>query len=190
MTRSDATFRHVIAAILLLFAPACASDFTAEVVAAHDGDTLTVLYQDQKRRIRLNAVDCPEKAQGFGAEARAFTAQHVLGQRVTIHVNDFDRYGRIVGKVILPDGRSLNDELVKAGYAWWYRQYAPGEHELMRLERAAREAHRGLWSDMLPTPPWQWRKEKREHPAGHSTRSERSVRSQARSERRSLRARS
>ena len=182
--------RHVIATILVLFAPACASDFTAEVVAAHDGDTLTVLYQDQQRKIRLNAVDCPEKAQEFGAEARAFTARQVLGQTVTVHVNDFDRYGRIVGKVILPDGRNLNHELVKAGYAWWYRQYAPGEQELMRLESLAREARLGLWSDTLPTPPWQWRKQKREHPASHSVRAERSGRSQTRSERRSLRARS
>jgi endonuclease YncB( thermonuclease family) len=31
---------------------------------------------------------------------------------------DVDRYGRTVGEVILPDGRVLNHELVRAGLAW------------------------------------------------------------------------
>ena len=33
-------------------------------------------------------------------------------------------------EVILPDGRSLNRELVRAGLAWWYRHYAPRDREL------------------------------------------------------------
>src|SRR6266436_3362630 len=36
---------------------------------------------------------------------------------VTIVVHTTDRYGRLVGEVLLPDGRSLTQELVKAGMA-------------------------------------------------------------------------
>lgn len=45
-------------------------------------------------------------------------------QTVTVQVVTTDRYGRTVGEVVLPDGRSLNQEVVRAGYAWWYRQYS------------------------------------------------------------------
>jgi endonuclease YncB( thermonuclease family) len=48
----------------------------------------------------------------------------ILGQRiVTINVDTMDRYVRTVGKVILPDVNSMNRELVRAGYACWYRTY-------------------------------------------------------------------
>ena len=57
----------------------------------------------------------------------------------------------------VPDGRALNRELVKAGFAWWYRRYAPDNEPLKQLEAEARQAKRGLWADPHPVPPWQWR---------------------------------
>ena len=56
------------------------------------------------------------------------------------------------------DGRNLNQELVKQGWCWWYRKYAPGDTVLEGLEKDAREARRGLWADPQPVPPWEWRK--------------------------------
>jgi hypothetical protein len=86
----------------------------------------------------------------------------------------------VVAEIILPDGRNLNHEIVRAGFAWWYRQYARGDETLERLEREARDARRGLWADSAPVPPWQWRKEHRAKP--------RPKRSERRSERRSRRS--
>lgn len=63
-----------------------------------------------------------------------------------------------VAEIILPDGRSLNEEMVKAGLAWWYRQYAPGDERLRQLEAAARSVGLGLWADATPVQPWEWRK--------------------------------
>jgi len=60
-----------------------------------------------------------------------------------------------VGDVILPDGMNLNQELVKQGWCWWYRKYAPGDTLLEGVEKEAREAKRGLWSDPQPVPPWE-----------------------------------
>ena len=65
---------------------------------------------------------------------------------------------RLVADVILPDGRNLNRELVRAGLAWWYRRYAPHDAELEALEAEARAARRGLWADPHPVPPWEWRR--------------------------------
>jgi hypothetical protein len=37
-----------------------------------------------------------------------------------------DRYGRTIADVLLPDGTNVNHSLVKDGWCWWYRKYAPG----------------------------------------------------------------
>ena len=104
-------------------------------------------------KVRLHGVDTPEKAQAFGTQAQKLTGDLAFQQVVTVIIRDTDRYGRVVGEVLLPDGRSLNQELVKAGMAWWYRQYAPHDTTLAQLEAEAQTAKRGLWADTHPVPP-------------------------------------
>ena len=70
--------------------------------------------------------------------------------------------------MILPDGMSLNQELVKQGWCWWYRKYTPGDTVLEGLETEAREAKIGLWADPQPGPPWEWRGLHREDHQGAS----------------------
>ena len=48
--------------------------------------------------------------------------------------------------------------LVKEGWCWWYRKYAPGDTVLEGLGNEARETKKGLWADPQPVPPWEWRK--------------------------------
>ena len=55
---------------------------------------------------------------------------------------------------------NLNQELVKQGWCWWYRKYAPGDTVLEGLEKEAREGKKVLWADPQPVPPWEWRKGK------------------------------
>jgi len=63
--------------------------------------------------------------------------------------------------MILPDGTNVNQELVKQGWCWWYRKYAPLDAELEKLEKEAREATKGLWYDPQPVPQWVYRKARR-----------------------------
>ena len=72
-----------------------------------------------------------------------------------------DKYGRTLADVILKDGTNVNHELIKDGGGWWYREYAPLDVELEKLEREAREARKGLWVDPAPITPWVYRKAKR-----------------------------
>ncbi len=126
------------------------------VTAVKDGDTIELRADTAKHRIRLYGIDCPEKGQAFGQKAKQFTGELCFGKRVSVVTHGRDRYGRIVGEVILPDGRILNRELVAAGLAWWYRKYSR-DPLLERLEAEARRAKRGLWSEAHPTPPWEFR---------------------------------
>ena len=136
-----------------------AAGFTGAVISVQDGDTLTVLHQDRIVRVRLSGVDAPEKSQPFGAEAHSFTADLALGSTVNIIGEKIDRYGRVVATVILAGGRNLNHEIVAAGLAWWYREFAPHNLTLEGLESDARNRRRGLWGAAGQVPPWEWRKQ-------------------------------
>ena len=132
--------------VFLFSSNVTATDFHAKVIHIADGDTITVLNATNEQiKIRLSGIDCPEKAQAYGNKAKQFTKDLVAGKTVTIQAYDTDRYGRTIGDVILDDGRNLSQELVKAGYAWWYRKYAQGNTVLEKLETEARETKAGLW---------------------------------------------
>ncbi len=149
------------------------STWSGEVVGVSDGDTITVLREKQPIKIRLQAVDCPEKNQPFGTKAKLFTAGMVFGKRVSVKPVTQDRYGRTVAWIYLGN-KSLNEELLRSGMAWHYSQY---DHsiQLERLVQGAQKAKIGLWSEANPIPPWEWRhgrqihKQKaRQHPASRA----------------------
>ena len=73
-------------------------------------------------------------------------------------MHGYDKYRRTLADVLLRDGTNVNHTLVKQGWCWWYRKYAPGDTELEKLEKEARDAKIGLWVDPHPVPPWEWRK--------------------------------
>jgi micrococcal nuclease len=152
-----ALLRLIALIVLAWVAPARAEDFTGKVVGVTDGDTLTVLRDRTPLKVRLHGIDCPESGQDFGSRAKQATSEMAFGKVVSVRPIDTDRYGRTVALVVLPDGRTLNHELVRQGLAWWYRHYAPGDVTLERLESGARQARIGIWSQPSPVAPWDWR---------------------------------
>jgi micrococcal nuclease len=137
-----------------------AANFSTPVVSVLDGDTLEVLHHQHPERIRLSGIDCPEKRQAYGNNAKHAASALAFGKDVTVQTHGHDKYKRTLGDVLLPDGTNVNHELVKEGWCWWYRKYAPGDTVLEGLEADAREAKKGLWADPQPVPPWEWRKRK------------------------------
>jgi endonuclease YncB( thermonuclease family) len=146
--------------VLLGTIPTLAADFTGSVISVLDGDTIEVLHNQHPERIRLNGIDCPERGQAHGKQAKQAASALAFGKEVTLQTHGLDKYGRTLGDVILPDGTNVNHTLVKEGWCWWYRKYAPGNTTLEGLENEAREAREGLWADPQPVPPWEWRKRK------------------------------
>ena len=136
--------------------PVRASAPDGKVVRVRDGDSIVVMRGGIGIEVRLDGIDCPELAQAFGKKAKGATADFAFGKTVRLVAKGKDRYGRELAEVFLPDGRSLNRELVSGGFAWWYRKYST-DRSLETLEQAARAAHRGLWVDKNPVPPWEFR---------------------------------
>lgn len=117
--------------LILLFTVSvcfCQEVITGRVVKLADGDTFTILVEGNKQvKVRFHGIDCPESKQDFGTRAKQFTSELVFSKTVNVQVKDVDRYGRTIGIVILPDGRILNEELLKAGLAWHYKHYDKSE---------------------------------------------------------------
>jgi len=119
------------------FSAVPALDFTAPVVSVLNGDTIEVLHNQHPERIRLNGIDCPEKGQAFGNNAKHATSELVFGKDVTLQTHGLDKYHRTIADVLLSDGTNVNHMLVKDGWCWWYRKYASADIMLERLEREA-----------------------------------------------------
>ena len=147
----------------LLLALACAAHaetVTGRVVGVADGDTITVLDADEvQHKIRLANVDAPEKKQAFGNRSKESLSDLVFDKTVKR-----DRYGRQIGKVLV-NGQDVNLVQVERGMAWFYRQYqreqSPNDRRLYEAaEDAAKAGRRGLWRDVDPVPPWDFRHNK------------------------------
>jgi len=156
--------RYLVPSLLafLIFSEPClpavyGSELFGQVIGIIDGDTIEVMHNGKAQRIRLQGIDCPEKGQAFGNNAKQAISALVFAMDVTIQIRGKDRYGRILGDVLLVDGTNVNHQLVKEGWCWWFRKYAPMDTELESLEKEGREAKKGLWADPAPVPPWAFR---------------------------------
>lgn len=157
----------LIFALLFLLAStlgnASATTFTGKVIDISDGDTLTILTQsNEKVKIRLAGIDCPETFQVHGEAAKQYLASQVEGKRVRIVPETVDQYGRTVGMVLV-NGANINDQIVSNGHGWVFRKYCTADYckDWLKLEEKARKAKVGLWEDANPRPPWEWRAEQR-----------------------------
>lgn len=147
----------------LLLATLCQADvISGRVVRVADGDTITVLDASKvQHKVRLAGIDAPEKAQPYGERSRESLDELVAGKTVIVEAHKRDRYGRLVG-VVLVNGKDMNIEQVRRGLAWFYREYAHEQPAADRksydsAETEAKDLRKGLWADKDPTPPWEFR---------------------------------
>ncbi len=136
-------------------------------VSVADGDTITVMAdevggrENKKMKIRLYAIDCPEKKQEFGLKAKEFIENLILNKRVEIEVKGVDQYGRTVG-IVQYYKYNVNSELLKNGLAWHYKQYSKDYYnEFEELESEAKNKKINIWSKKNSIAPWEFRKIKK-----------------------------
>lgn len=160
--------KRLLASIFLMAAAhgSYAEVISGKVIRVVDGDTITVLdAQMQQHKVRLAGIDAPERRQAFGHRAQEFLASLVASQQVDVETEKTDKYGRLVGKVLV-HGRDINLAVVVAGLAWHYKTYESEQTPADRMlyasaEQDARNQRKGLWVDPSPVAPWTWRSLKR-----------------------------
>ncbi|MFW0714348.1 thermonuclease family protein [Pedobacter sp. N23S346] len=135
--------------------------FSAKVIRIMDGDTMEVLYKNTPIKIRLAHIDCPEKrrSQPFGNNAKQALSDLCFGQYVMVYGQKYDRYKRLIAVVSNQRKQVINQEMIRQGMAWHYKKYST-DVLYSQLEIIARKNKVGLWRDINPIAPWEWRKPK------------------------------
>jgi micrococcal nuclease len=140
--------------VALCLSPGFCAAEQFKVTRVVDGDTITVRGTSGEMTVRLVGIDAPEVShrkrepgQPFSQQATKHLAGMVLNKSVTIKEYGHDRYGRTLAVVFL-DGKNVNLEMVKAGFAEVYR----GEHAkgfdpapYLETEKKARAEWKGMW---------------------------------------------
>ena len=135
-----------------LFSEKVSHDFV-RVVEVYDGDTVGVIVNNKREKVRLTGIDAPETGQPpWGAEAKQHL-QALVGEagrqvKLEFDVEQRDQHGRILAYLRTPDGKHINLLMVKNGYAMLYTvppnvRYA---NELAAAQTEARERKIGIWS--------------------------------------------
>lgn len=156
-------FGLILALLLCSVLSVAAAEVRGRVSWIYDGDTVMV---DGVGKVRLLGIDTPEKESSardhtfrragiasrqlrLGAKrATDFLLRNSKGQIVTLTFDQDrnDRYGRTLAYVTLADGRMLNRELLREGWALVYRRFDFRlKDDFLREEAAAQGAGRGLW---------------------------------------------
>lgn len=158
------------AALFLAFQPGMTKEagegevIKGRVVGVIDGDTLDILTPEKEKiRIRLSGIDAPEKSQPFGKKAKKFLSHLAFDCTASVKVVDTDIFKRKVG-LVHACGSNVNEEMIRNGYAWVYRNYVDPKHKSrwIELEQQAKKARKGLWGGSEdPIEPWRWRKGER-----------------------------
>lgn len=149
--------------VLAVAMPAYAQLRGGDVVSGYanvlDGDTLDI----QGQRIRLFAIDAPEKDQvcyigenpiQCGLESRQFLEAMTANQEVSCQINNVDKYGRGVA-VCAVAGNDINAQMVLNGQAIAYRHFS---EMYVQYEDYAKSQQIGIWGTRF-IEPYQWRKQ-------------------------------
>lgn len=162
--------------LLALLLPSAASGqvptrLTGKVIGVVDGDTLDLLDAAHRtHRIRLAAIDAPERGQAFGARATQHLRQLAGAQQATAHCTSLENRPNSSRQraicTVYVRGADVNLAMVRAGKAWHYRHFSRTQTPVTRAAYADAEAHarrqrNGLWADPAPIAPWEWRRQAR-----------------------------
>jgi micrococcal nuclease len=124
-----------------------------------DGDTIDVLMNGEKFRVRLIGINTPESVdprrpvQCFGKEASSKAKEILNGKSVFLEADptqtDRDKYDRLLRYVFLEDGTNFNKFMVSEGYAYEYTYDVPYKYqkEFKAAQKAAESLKKGLWAE-------------------------------------------
>jgi endonuclease YncB( thermonuclease family) len=155
--------RNFVLALLLLTlvsANVTAATLFGRVIEVNDGDVITVFNLNRPVRIKLLAVDAPEKDQAFGDVAKKHLSELVYDKSVSVEYWGIASDGSLVGRVTL-NSADVGAQMIRDGAAWFDasgqdRLSASDREVYQQSEQAARSEKRGLWQAENPIAPWEF----------------------------------
>ena len=140
--------------ISLFFAcPSLAAAGQFMVVRVYNGDTVMAQGHDIEIIVELVGIDAPEMAkrgkpaQPYGKEAKEYLAGMILNRTVDIKGYGVTWWSRVRGVLSL-EGKNINLEMVKAGWAEVEREKLPEDFDTipyLEAERKAKSTNFGMW---------------------------------------------
>jgi len=138
----------------------------ARVIAVNDGDTVTIVMNDIKYRVRLIGMDAPEMGQEpWGKRARERLRKLLKEARWRVSVETdaekYDKYDRLLVYLWTPDGEMLNERMVRDGYAVLFTIQPNSKYgdRFRQAQHIARQEKRGIWGpDGLKEAPLDYKK--------------------------------
>lgn len=129
-----------------------------DVVKVVDGDTIDVLIDGKKERVRFIGIDTPESVdprrpvQCYGVESSNYVKRLLSGESVALEVDktqgDRDRFNRLLRYIYLESGENLAEKMLTAGYGLEYTFSADYKYkeDFINAEQIAKQNELGLWS--------------------------------------------
>jgi micrococcal nuclease len=122
------------------------------VVEVNDGDTISVLFDGNRERVRLIGIDAPELQQKpWGQRARGHLKELLSTLRWTVSlefdIEKRDQYGRLLAYIWTSDRGLINVQMLKDGYAMLYT-FPPNIRYVDEFKKAQDEARSkglGIW---------------------------------------------
>ena len=130
----------------------------AKVNRVIDGDTIEVILNGKKKKVRFIGINTPETVdprkpvQCFGKEASNHAKQLLSGKTVYLESDpsqgDTDKYKRLLRYIWLDAQTNVNLAMVADGYAYEYTYDLPYKYqkEFKKAQQDAQNANFGLWS--------------------------------------------
>ncbi|MDR2825352.1 MAG: thermonuclease family protein [Deltaproteobacteria bacterium] len=90
-----------------------------KVIKVYDGVSFAVFSRESDfARVRLYGINCPSLTEPWGREAKIFTDSLLFLQKPALTPINKNKQGQVVALVQSAEGRLLNEELLRNGYAW------------------------------------------------------------------------
>ncbi len=117
---------------------------SVEVLEVTDGDSVSVMVDGDRLRIRLAGINAPESDDCLGPESGDSLRSLLDGRTVTLEPTDIDQYGRTVAYVSA-GGTDVNVAQVEQGMAIALTDGGRLEDEILDAEARARTTGLGWW---------------------------------------------
>ena len=124
-----------------------------------DGDTVDIIINGKKTRVRLIGIDTPElndsrqEVRCLAQKASEELKKLINGKKVRLEFDatqgNKDKYDRILRYLYLENGISINQYMIKEGYAYEYTYSTPYKYQsdYKESQQEAKNSKKGLWSN-------------------------------------------